>query len=194
MFLHPHLPSAFAIRSQRCTKHAALYASHHGICHDDFIPNNDDDDDEDEDEDDNGDAPIQKPYRNRSLAWTNRYRALLPYERARAKVIAMGFYSKEDWDDYVMDGKKDPYLPNHPDEMYATEWTSWEEFLGLMRNYEDARTMVQHVLAVQTMEEYTRFIESDPQRAAQLRLPLKPHIVYQGKGWVNNDHFFGTMQ
>jgi hypothetical protein len=46
------------------------------------------------------------PYRNRSLAWTNRYRTLIPYEKARQEAISMGFYSKEEWDEYVSDGKK----------------------------------------------------------------------------------------
>lgn len=155
---------------------------------------NEDDDCNDDDEDDDESQLLQQPYRNRSLAWTNRYRTLLPYEQARAKVIAMGFYSKLDWDDYIADGSNGPYLPNHPDEMYAADWVSWEEFLGLMRCHDEARDLVQHVLALRTLEDYTRFIEDNPKRAEHLRIPLKPHIVYKDAGWVSYDHFFGTMQ
>ena len=95
------------------------------------------------------------PYRNRSLAWTNRYRTLIPYEKARQEAISMGFYSKEEWDEYVADGKKyhGPYLPSHPDKMYPDDFESWEDFLGLMRSYEDAKQMVQTVLRIQTLEE-----------------------------------------
>lgn len=56
-----------------------------------------------EDDADDDDVAI-KPYRNRSLAWTKRYRALLPYERARARVISFGHRSKSDWDDAVQAG------------------------------------------------------------------------------------------
>jgi hypothetical protein len=41
---------------------------------------------------DDDDEECQQPYRNRSLAWTNRYRTLLLYEQARQKVIGMGFF------------------------------------------------------------------------------------------------------
>lgn len=63
-----------------------------------------------------------KPYRNRSLAWTLRYRRLNPYERARARVISFGHRSKEDWDEAVSSGQLGQYVPNYPDEMYAPEW------------------------------------------------------------------------
>ena len=71
--------------------------------------NNDPVDKEDDDDDDDDDGPSLQPYRNRSLAWTNKYRALLPYEQARSKVIAMGFYSKSDWDDCI--GREQWSLP-----------------------------------------------------------------------------------
>ncbi|KAI2500496.1 hypothetical protein MHU86_13987 [Fragilaria crotonensis] len=166
--------------------------SHHCILCTSKQVNNDDVNKDDDDDDD--DTQSLQPYRNRSLAWTNKYRALLPYEQARSKVIAMGFYSKSDWDDYVSDGSNGPYLPNHPDEMYAADWVSWEEFLGLMRDHDDARHVVQHVLQVTTLEDYTNFIQADPKRAEHLRIPLKPHVVYRDKGWISYDHFFGTMQ
>jgi hypothetical protein len=63
-----------------------------------------------------------KPYRNRSLAWTLRYRKLNPYEKARARVISFGHRSKEDWDEAVSSGQLGQYVPNYPDEMYAPEW------------------------------------------------------------------------
>jgi hypothetical protein len=148
---------------------------------------NDDDNNDDENE-------IQLPYRNRSLAWSNRYRKLIPYDQVRAKVIAMGFYSKDDWDEFISDGRNGPYIPSHPDQMYSTDWTGWEDFLGLMRDHDDAIYIVQHILKLQTLEEYTTFILDDPKRAEHLRIPLQPHIVYRGKGWISYDHFFGTMQ
>jgi len=153
------------------------------------LDNNDHDELEDEDE-------YQEAYRNRSLVWTNKYRHLIPYEKARRAVMDMGFTCKEDWDEYVADGKKyhGPYLPNHPDEMYKEDWVSWDDFLGLMRSYNDTREMVRMVLKLQTLEEYTKFILDNPSRAHGLRIPFKPDIVYRGTGWQGEDHFFGTME
>ena len=82
---------------------------------------NDDDEDSDDDEDDDDDI---KPYGNRSLAWTKRYRKLLPYEEARKRVLSFGHRSKEDWDECVENGWQGAYVPARPDEMYAKEWES----------------------------------------------------------------------
>lgn len=156
---------------------------------DNNVANNDDDDD---DSDDEG----QTAYGSRSLAWTNRYRKLLPYEYARAAAMDLGLRSKEEWDEYLLDGKvyHGPYLPSRPDEMYADDWVSWEEFLGICRTYDDARQLIQSVLRFKSMVEYDTFIQADSKRAEGLRLPLKPEIVYKDKGWVSEEHFLGLSE
>ena len=153
------------------------------------LQNQGDDGGDDEEEDE-----IPKPYRRRSLRWSNTYRKLLPYEQVRQAVLKMGFISKEDWDESVADGRVNPYVPNHPDEMYPDEWVSWDEFLGLRRSYEETKNMVQNVLHLHTMEEYTRFVREDSRRAEGLRIPLKPDIVYRDCGWTIADDFFGTLE
>ncbi|KAL7461714.1 hypothetical protein ACHAXS_002128, partial [Conticribra weissflogii] len=143
---------------------------------------------EDEDEEE------ETAYRNRSLAWTKRCRTLLPYDQARRSVIRLGLRSKEEWDEYVSNGKPShgAYLPSQPDKMYASDWTSWEDFLGIMRTYDDARDMVQNVLRLRSREEYDMFVKMDPARAEGLRLPWRPEIVYgEGKGWRGDEYFFG---
>jgi hypothetical protein len=146
---------------------------------------NDDDDDEN-----------QVAYRNRSLNWTNKYRHLIPYEIARRLVMDMGFSCKSDWDEYIADGKKyhGPYLPSHPDEMYKDDWVSWDDFLSLMRPYDETRDIARNVLKLQTLDEYTNFVLENPKRAQGLRIPFKPHIVYRNQGWQSEDEFFGTME
>lgn len=59
---------------------------------------------EDDLHDSDDEVPV-KPYRNRSMAWTLRYRKLNPYERARARVISFGHRSKADWDEAVSSGQ-----------------------------------------------------------------------------------------
>eukprot|EP00586_Coscinodiscus_wailesii_P016663 CAMPEP_0172502452 /NCGR_PEP_ID=MMETSP1066-20121228/160161_1 /TAXON_ID=671091 /ORGANISM="Coscinodiscus wailesii, Strain CCMP2513" /LENGTH=257 /DNA_ID=CAMNT_0013277711 /DNA_START=21 /DNA_END=794 /DNA_ORIENTATION=+ len=152
----------------------------------------------DDEDDDDATSRQQQPssYGNRSLAWTERYRRTIPYEKARIKAMSLGLRSKADWDDYLADGKKihGPYLPNRPDEMYPDDWISWEEFLGVMRPYDEARDLVVTVLGLTCMDEYEAFVGDDVKRAEGLRIPAKPHKVYKGKGWRGFDHFFGKEE
>jgi len=140
-----------------------------------------------EDDNDGDEEEVEKAYGNRSLSWSNRYRKLLPYEYARNRVMSWGLRSKEEYHAEI----KGPYLPKRPDEMYASDWISWDEFLGVMRPYEDAQHIVQNVLRLESKEEYDNFVLTDKKRAEGLRIPAKPHIVYRDKGWKSFDHFFG---
>ena len=153
---------------------------------DDHEENENDDDDDDDDEEE---EVTQTAYGNRSLVWTNRYRRLIPYEYARAQAMSMGLSSKEEWQTL---GRTGPYLISRPDEMYQEEWISWEEFLGVMRPYEETKQLVQYVLKLKSMEEYRSFVQTDPKRAEGLRIPAKPEIVYKDSGWQGSEVFFGT--
>ena len=132
-------------------------------------------------------------YKNRSVAWTRRYRKLIPYEKARARAMSLGLRSPDEWDDFLQDGKSyqhGPYLPSRPDLMYADDWVSWDEFLGIMRPYEDARSVVQ-MIGLRNETQYRKFVMDDPKRAEGLRIPAKPEIVYRNKGWISHSHFLG---
>ncbi|KAL7514377.1 hypothetical protein ACHAXN_011558 [Cyclotella atomus] len=117
-----------------------------------------------------------KPYRNRSLAWTLRYRRLNPYERARARVISFGHRSKEDWDEAVSSGQLGQYVPNYPDEMYAPEWDSWDEWLGLMRSYNETKEIATKVLKLNSLDDYLNFVRCNTKRAEGLRIPARPDV------------------
>lgn len=145
------------------------------------------------DEHENEDEEIeQTAYGNRSLFWTRKYRTLIPYEHARRRAIGLGLRSKEEWNEYLEDGNLEhgSYLPNNPEEMYQEEWTGWDDFLGIMRPYEEARHIVKSVLKLKTMEEYKQFIKADAKRAEGLRIPARPDIVYKSKWWDEKDFFF----
>jgi hypothetical protein len=144
---------------------------------------------------DDDDEVIQTAYGNRSLAWTNRYRKLIPYATVRLQAMGMGLRSKEDWEEFIQDGicARGPYIISRPDEMYQEEWVSWEEFLGVMRPYEDTKQIVQSVLKLKNMEDYKKFVKRDVKRAEGLRIPAKPDIVYKDKGWKGPEVFFGQQ-
>jgi hypothetical protein len=159
---------------------------------DDII--DDDDDDDDDDDESTSTTAVVRPYGRKSLAWTNKFRTLFPYETARRSVMDLGLRCQDEWDEYVADGKPQhgPYLPNRPDEMYAIEWESWEEFLGLIRPYHETRYMVRQVLRLSNMDEYESFVESNRPRAEGLRIPAQPRQYYQHLGsWQSDEHFFG---
>jgi len=138
----------------------------------------------------------EKPYGNRSLAWTQKYRKLFPYEYARTTAMNLGLRSKNEWDEYLADGKvyHGPYLPSRPDEMYVDDWVSWDEFLGIMRAYDDTKRIVQNVLQLKNMAGYKKFVEADPKRAEGLRIPAVPKLVYKDSGWTTYEEFFGCAQ
>jgi hypothetical protein len=150
----------------------------------------DNEDDNGGDDDDDDDPNMILPYRNRSLSWTLRYRRLNPYERARSRAIGHGHRSKDDWDDAVSSGQLGQYVPSHPDLMYATEWVSWDEWLGLMRKYDETRYLATCVLGLRSLEEYTAFVECDVKRAEGLRIPARPDSYYEDE-WTDEEGFFG---
>ena len=80
-------------------------------------------------------------------------------------------------------------VPNRPDEMYAPEWVSWEEFLGLMRSYEDTRNLAVNVLGLRTYDDYILFVRGHPKRAEGLRIPVRPDLFYKEE-WVDEETFF----
>jgi hypothetical protein len=131
------------------------------------------------------------PYQNRTLAWTKRYRMLVPYESARLTAMRLGLRSKDDWDDIREFGRAfhGAHLVSRPDIMYAKEWISWDEFLGVMRPYREAKAMIQS-LGIESMEQYIAFVKEDIKRAESLRIPAKPKIYYRDKGWQGGAAFF----
>lgn len=132
-------------------------------------------------------------YKRRSVAWTRRYQKLIPYEKARSRAMSLGLRSADEWDDYLGDGKYQagPYLPTRPDLMYRDDWVSWDEFLGIMRPYEDSKSVVQ-MIGLRNETQYRDFVMADPKRAEGLRIPAKPEIVYRGKGWISYPDFLGN--
>lgn len=138
------------------------------------------------------DNDLITPYGNQTLAWTKKYRRLVPYESARLTAMRLGLRSKEEWDDIREFGKAfhGAHLVSRPQELYRKEWVSWEEFLGVMRPYEDAKQVVTNTLKLESMDEYVAFVKEDVKRAESLRIPAKPEIYYRDKGWTSEEDFF----
>ncbi|CAE7217531.1 nadsyn1 [Symbiodinium necroappetens] len=116
--------------------------------------------------------------------WRKRYRRVLPFDEARRCVQAIGFGNREEWDEWVAEGKKSPflgpYVPSDPEAMYAEEWQGWDDFLGCILPFSKAR-LVSRMLGLQSQEAWYTFVEDDPVRLRSLRLPALPSIYYSSE-------------
>ena len=140
----------------------------------------------------------------------------LPFPDARAIARTLNVPAVEEWDDYRGRG---PYaLPTDPEVVWSEEWVGWEDWLGFMLPFDDARQRASE-LGLRSEEEYLAIKretqeteQSDPsawngQHALTLRsrnpcapdlarLPLRPDLYYklEWKGWEyylgqdNNDN------
>ena len=55
----------------------------------------------------------------------------LPFVQARKWSRAMWFTTEEDWREWIETGeKRNAYIPSRPDEVYASSWQGWEDFLN----------------------------------------------------------------
>ena len=80
------------------------------------------------------------------------------------------------------------YVPNYPDQMYEPEWVSWDEWLGIMRCYNETKNIA-CVLGLKSLDDYLLFIKSNAKRAEGLRIPVRPDLYYDE--WTDEESFFG---
>ncbi|KAL1526966.1 hypothetical protein AB1Y20_015655 [Prymnesium parvum] len=120
-------------------------------------------------------------------------RSLIPFERARDAVQRLSLRSEEEWDRWVMDNKpgitshRNWYLPDNPAEAYDEEWESWDDWLGVMRPYEEAVQLVS-TLNITSQEQWWDFLQENPTQLQRLRVPARPHLYY-GRQWGGYDEW-----
>lgn len=136
-----------------------------------------------------------------------RSKPLYSFEEARAMAQWMGFASKEEWDAHEFEGGRGSYqLPKDPDVVYSEEFVDWEDWLGVMLPFKEARAKSRS-LGLETKEAYVEYVlEPQRQRNAQewafaslvrkmggkrtgtrpsTRLPWQPDLYYKSEwqGW-----------
>jgi len=89
--------------------------------------------------------------------WRKKYRRVLPFHEVKRMAQSMGLRNKEEWDEWVSEGKKSPwlgpYMPSDPDEIYADEWVGWDDFLGVPLPFEEARKIAR-LLNLKSQQEW----------------------------------------
>eukprot|EP00966_Prymnesium_polylepis_P001311 29960-Prymnesium_polylepis.1 len=81
---------------------------------------------------------------NCAASYDDRGRRIIPFATAREAVQRLSLRDEQEWCRWVEDNKpgitshRRWYLPDHPDEVYIEEWLSWDDWLGVMRPYDEA--------------------------------------------------------
>ncbi|KAJ1619014.1 hypothetical protein T492DRAFT_1089071 [Pavlovales sp. CCMP2436] len=129
--------------------------------------------------------------------WRAKYRRALPFRVVRTAARSLGF-SRREWDEWVADGNAapslGPYMPSDPEQMYPDEWLGWDDWLGCMRDFADAKLQVRQ-LSIRSQEEWWDFCSTSPDLLVELRVPARPHDYYQqtagGQAWLGYDDWLG---
>eukprot|EP00241_Pyramimonas_parkeae_P010860 CAMPEP_0114229642 /NCGR_PEP_ID=MMETSP0058-20121206/3026_1 /TAXON_ID=36894 /ORGANISM="Pyramimonas parkeae, CCMP726" /LENGTH=231 /DNA_ID=CAMNT_0001340751 /DNA_START=100 /DNA_END=795 /DNA_ORIENTATION=- len=118
-----------------------------------------------------------------------RKRRFLPFEDVREWARALSFKSESDWDEMVSDGRKNSYIPSDPPSVYADEWVSWDDFLGVvdMLEFDQARDYARNLKLVSAAQWYEHIREGKlPEN-----VPERPMQVYRSQ-WVDFDDWLGV--
>lgn len=137
--------------------------------------------------------------------------ASLPWLEARAMARSMGFASRAEWDDYGCPGAY--RLPKDPDVCWAEDWAGWDDWLGTMLPFDEARAAVQrcglfgaaHYRELMRAGATSAAVERDAWSAGHAvrireatadggvdtgRLPAKPDVYYASE-WAGWEDFLG---
>ena len=118
-------------------------------------------------------------------------RRLFSFNEARKIARGHGFDSYEEFIDYSCPGAYQ--IPKDANIVWATEWTSWEDFLGVPLSFHEGRSVARALEGIDTEASYIALImsKSIPDDDIASRLPLRPDIKYKSE-WLNwNDFLIG---
>ena len=114
---------------------------------------------------------------------------------------SMGFSSKDEWDEYGCPGAY--RLPRDADVVWQQEWQGWDDFLGVILPWAEAKELVS-TLGLRDQAEYREVLRSHREGAEARadatavdvgRLPAQPDVYYAMHGaaeWSGWDDFLGS--
>lgn len=127
----------------------------------------------------------------------------LPFETVRETVQLQGLRTEKEWKLWYRSNRKGlrqrflnffkdgscPIVPERPDVVYAEEWQGWDDFLGVLLPYDDAKTVAAS-LGVGSQEEWWTFVRANDKLLLRLRIPASPHLFYRCE-WQGYDEWLG---
>ena len=122
-------------------------------------------------------------------------RPLYSFVEARRIARGHGFGSQQEFLDYDCAGAYQ--LPKNADEVWHNDWTSWDDFLGVPLEFQQAREVAREKVGpssqykVSTEEQYLELIKQKVFDDGDIasRLPYRPDLKYKTKGWISWDDF-----
>jgi len=122
----------------------------------------------------------------------------IPFETARFSVQRIGLQSEDEWWAWCADlkpgitSKRFWHLPSRPDLAYPAEWQGWDDWLGVLLPFAEARAAVSR-LGVLSQEHWWAVARERASLLQQLRVPARPHIYY-AKEWRGYDDWLGKPE
>jgi hypothetical protein len=109
--------------------------------------------------------------------------AMYPFSEARKIARGHGFSSKQEFLDYDCPGAYQ--LPKNPDEVWPESWRGWDDFLGIILEWEEGR-QVARSLNVDSEEAYLELFREKKIQDDDVasRLPYRPDLKYKDR-WVS---------
>lgn len=127
----------------------------------------------------------------------------LPFEVAREAVQWQGLRTRREWRSWIRGNAKalryrfmgfypdgPAYVPEAPDDVYADEWRGWDDWLGVILPYEEAKRVAAS-LGVSSQEQWWQFAEGNDKLLMRLRIPATPHLYYRNGEWQGYDDWLG---
>uniref|UniRef100_A0A7S4U7A6 Uncharacterized protein n=1 Tax=Guillardia theta TaxID=55529 RepID=A0A7S4U7A6_GUITH len=111
-------------------------------------------------------------------------KVLFSFEEARKYARSFGFSSREEFEEYGCAGAY--RLPKRPDLVYPKEWKGWDDWLGTMLPFSEARERAR-MSGIQSEEEWRARVQEGPDAWLDARIPVKPDsfppYAEDWKGW-----------
>ena len=100
----------------------------------------------------------------------------------------MGLSSRSEWEEYSCAGAYQ--LPKDPDVVWADSWRGWDDWLGTMLPWAEARAAVRSSLHICSEEDYLELVRGERHDDAldTGRLPSSPQRYYS-QHWAGWDDF-----
>mmetsp|Transcript_21321 Transcript_21321/g.40582 ORF Transcript_21321/g.40582 Transcript_21321/m.40582 type:complete len:267 (+) Transcript_21321:276-1076(+) len=129
-------------------------------------------------------------------AWMKRKPIYLPFDEGRKWARAMGMGSRDEWEDWAYNSRRNPYIPRDPEEVYAAKgWESWDDWLGIVHYapFEEARRTVR-ALHLQSIQEWFDACRDRESSKLPDIIPQQPNHVYRADGWVSFHDWLGIEE
>jgi len=126
----------------------------------------------------------------------------LPFQVARETVQLHGLRTQREWKQWFRNNRKSlrqnfitfykdgpGVMPERPDEIYASEWQGWDDFLGVLLPYSEAKRVAAS-LGIASQEDWWDFVRANDKLLLRLRIPSSPHLYYRGQ-WEGYAEWLG---